>query len=292
MRGARAPRLFLIAVQGLTICLGMPSLVRGHGDPQDRIDELSRAIAARSTDRQRSLLHSTRAELRRSSGDWRGALDDWRETIRLNPDAELDQYARGRALLDAGRAAEADQALRAHLSRHVEHGAAWVERARALVALELWADAVRCFDQAIGLAEHAAPGLYLERADAIRAQGSDHVLLALRSIEAGRSEIGPAISLELRALELEKTLERYDEALERIARISHGRKTTAPWLVREAEILLLAGRPDEASTRLRRAMADLSALPTERRNVPTNLRLLGEIRALLAATERYEHVSR
>jgi tetratricopeptide (TPR) repeat protein len=257
-------------------------------DVEDLISRLDSSISTTSNtnDSATATLYLSRAELRRIDRDWQGSLSDLEIASRMNPNLPDLELQRGMTLLGVGRSHEAVVAFNAHLSLHEKDDFAWAQLGRALLHLQLYPDASDAFAKAILLSNRPGPGLYLEGADAIQAQGPSHYLDALRLIDSGIAAIGPAISLELRALELEKMLGRFDQALDRVSMLADGSRSKAPWLLRKGEILLLADRTDEAGHAFAKAKTLALNAPSTRRHTRSNTELLRSIENRLNATIR------
>jgi predicted negative regulator of RcsB-dependent stress response len=83
----------------------------------------------------------------------------------------------------------------------------------------------------------------------------------LRGLDEGINKLGPVVTLQLAAIDLELRRKNYDGALARLEQITaqSGRKET--WLVKRGEILKLAGRDDEARAAFNAALVAIEALP-------------------------------
>jgi tetratricopeptide (TPR) repeat protein len=258
---------------------------RADGDLMDRIARLDRSIATttKPNDSNTAALHLFRAELRRLDHDWPGSLSDLEVASRLDSNLTDLELQRGMTLLGVGRSHEAVVAFRKHLSSKLDDAFAWTQLGRALTQLELHDEASSAFSKAIALSKTPGPGLFLERADALQAQGVSHYSDALGSIESGLATIGPAITLELRALELEKMLGQFDRALLRVSSLADRSRSKAPWLLRKGEVLLLAGRSEEARHTFEEAKALALNARRARRTTPSNTNLIRSIEVQLAA---------
>src|SRR5206468_8109047 len=104
---------------------------------------------------------------------------------------------------------------------------------------------------------------------------------ALRSLEEGIKKIGPIVTLQLFAIDLEVKQKRYDAALTRLEQISAQFPRKETWLARRGEILQQAGRDKEARDAFRDALKAISILPAPRRQVPAMLELEKRLQALL-----------
>ena len=275
---------------GLTLiatlfCLFTLEDARADSDILDRIARLDRDISATTKPNASTAagLHLSRAELRRLDRNWQGSLADLEVALRLDPNLPDLELQRGMTLLGVGRSHEAVVGFRKHLSSHAKDDFAWIQLGRALSHLQLYGDASDAFARAISLSGAPGPELFLERADAIQAQGTAHYSEALRSIESGIETIGPAVSLELRALALEKMLGRFDQALHRVSWLADRARSKAPWLLRKGEILLLAARSEEARHTFEEARTLALNVPPTRRNTLSNTDLIRSIEVRLAA---------
>jgi tetratricopeptide (TPR) repeat protein len=257
-------------------------------DVEDLIASLDGSISTTSklNDSAKAALYLSRAELRRLDRNWQGSLSDLEIASRINPNLPDLELQRGMTLLGVGRSHEAVVAFKEHLSLHVKDDFAWTQLGRALLHLQLYPDASDAFAKAILLSNTPGPGLFLESADAIQAQGPSHYSDALRLINSGIASIGPAISLELRALALEKMLGRFDQALHRVSLLSDGARSKAPWLLRKGEILLLANRTEEAGHAFAKAKTLALNAPSTRRHTRSNTELLRSIENRLTAMPR------
>jgi tetratricopeptide (TPR) repeat protein len=228
------PSASLLLVAGILI-VGVPS--RAHEPLGDELAELEASADAGT----RPDLMLRRGELHRIRGETDRALADFERARRVGAAADEVERLRSRALLEAGRPAEARDAALLALRRDPASGEAKLLEARALGALGRRGEAARALDRALDRLGDPSPDLYLERA-ALESEGE----AALAVLEAGLARLGPAASLALRAIELECALGRIDAALARLAELTERASRKSPWLLRRAEILAGAGRTDEA----------------------------------------------
>ena len=99
-----------------------------------------------------------------------------------------------------------------------------------------------------------------------RSAGEAHLPQAILSLDEGIGRLGPVISLMQPALELEIRLKRFDAALERIERIRAALPRAETWLARRGEVLVLAGRREEARESFVEALAKIAALTERQRS--------------------------
>ena len=183
-------------------------------------------------------------------------------------------------LFEAGRAREAKSALDRFLRAEPVHAEALTTRARVLVRLGLRAEAAQDFTRALALAPE--PELFVERAAAIAAGGAPHTREALGGLDEAVARYGPLVTLQLPAIELELREGRYDAALARLETIAAQTARQESWLARRGDILLRAGRAEEARAAYAAALAALESLPAPRRRTRAVADLETRVRAALA----------
>ena len=87
-------------------------------------------------------------------------------------------------------------------------------------------------------------------------------------LDEGIQKLGPLVTLQLKAMDLELKQQNYDAALTRIDQITAKSPRKETWQARRGEILLQANRPAEAKAAFQAALKSLNTLPPARRNVP------------------------
>jgi predicted Zn-dependent protease len=246
------------------VCVGACVLpASGHGDLHERIEELSERLAATPNDVELLL---RRGDLYRQHKDYAAALRDLDRVERLGGREADVLLLRGRTLLGCGcgRAGEGVGALERFVEIRPDHGEGWLLLARARRAVGRRDESVAAYGRAIALMGAPGPGVYLERAEEIRAgaragggaspeQVTDATRAALAGIDEGIARLGPVVTLELRAAELEVELGRPDAAVGRIDAVMAQAARKEAWLARKAEILENAGRTGEALAAYRAA---------------------------------------
>jgi tetratricopeptide (TPR) repeat protein len=232
-------------------------------------------------------LYFKRGELYRAHQDWDSALADYDQAALLDPRLAAIDLARGKLLLDANWPRSAKRALDRFLARHPNQSEALACRARAHLKLEQRVEAAQDFDRAVAHAE-GQPELYIERAQAIAALGEEQIAEALRGLDEGLKKLGPLVTLQLCAIDLELKRKDYDNALARLDRAAAQSPRKETWLARRGEILTQAGRAEEAHEAFRAALKALDTLPPARRNVPAMLELEKRLRAALEEAQPTE----
>jgi tetratricopeptide (TPR) repeat protein len=218
-----------------------------------------------------------RAELYRFSGQWREALADLDRAGTLDPSSAAVDLARAHVFLESGNQQAAVDAASRFLTRQPEHGDAFIVRGRARARLGFAPEAAADFTRALD--RRPEPDLYIERAHAILGSGTSHIGTALRGLDEGIARLGPIVTLELEAIDLELRLKRYDAALSRLDRVSAQAARKESWLARRGAILEQAGRIDEARRTYRAALTAAMNLPESIRRARASSALIERLRA-------------
>ncbi len=236
----------------------VPSAVWADDDVALRIQEISKKIAASPRD---AALRAFRADLYRFDRDFDAALADCESARLLAPRDAAVCTVCGRVLADAGFPRAARAVAETGLGTAPDDPELRLLHARMLAklgdALGAWDD----YGAVIRAVPAPSPDLFLERSDALAAAGPEHLDRALGGLEEGIGRLGPVVTLELRALELEEKLGRVDAAVARIDRLMADAKRKETWLVRKGDVLRRAGRAKEAAESYRAALAALETLP-------------------------------
>lgn len=247
-----------LAAVTLVMCC-TAATAHAHGDVHVQIQAVSREIAAAPS----AALYLKRAELYHAHEEYPLALADYDDAEKLNPALAAIRYARGRTFFHAGMFAPARAQLDAYLEKNSTHAEAFLLRARVLVALKRYPEAVRDFDRNLALLPHPLPECFLERAAALTAAGQKPAALA--GLDEALRRCGNLVTLQQAAIALELELGRPEAALARIDRVLADLPRKESWLVRRGEILERAGRPAEARHTFAEALALIDQLPARHR---------------------------
>lgn len=218
--------------------LALPASLRAHGDIHVRIAALTASIAQ---DPSNAALYLARGELHRAHRDWDRALSDYRRAARLDPGMAAADLCGGRALLSAGRAAQARTALERFLAKLPGHPEGHALLARAFVSLGNPLRAAEHGSLVIALREEPRPEDFVDRAQALAAAGPGHLSEALRGLDEGIALLGPLVSLQSTAIELELARGDKDAALARLETLASQGDRPSVWSARRSEILEQAG---------------------------------------------------
>ena len=250
----------LILLLGLAICLALvPSFARAHEGLHEQIVAITARI---KRDPKNAALYLQRGELYRLHRDWTRAAADYDRASRIQPGLAIVDLGRGKMLLESRRFQQAKFVLDRFLRHQPRHVDGLISRGRVLAKIRSRLEAAKDFTDALALAPE--PELYLERAQVL-AGDERYIQEALRGLDEGIKQLGPLVTLELAALDLELRGNNYDAALTRLDVITAQSERKETWLVRRGEILKAAGRNDEARKAFSAAIVAIESLPPERR---------------------------
>jgi tetratricopeptide (TPR) repeat protein len=275
----RAARAFV-----LLACLAPAGPLLAHLGLDEQIAGLSARL---EREPENATLLLRRGELRRAHGDWTAAAADFRSALDRDPALHAAHLALGRLQLEEGDPAASLASVDRFLKTLPAHPGALRLRGAALVRLGRPLEAAVALEGGIAAALAAGkgdPDLYLERAAALQASGSDHLQEALSGLDEGIARLGSPASLVLAAAGLEEKLGRVDAAVARIDEAARRSRRPERWRARQGEILERSGRAAAARRAYEEALGSLAALPVGRRT-----RALADIEASVrAALERLE----
>lgn len=269
---------FLLLTAVAFIQITLPAAAAAEFDLRQQLIDLTEQIRKQPRDAE---LYLNRGDLYRAQQNWDAAQADYDYAWALNPKLPVIDFARGRMFLEANWPLSARLALDRFLAKQSNHVEALVLRARALTRLEDRLAAARDFTRAIELTPESRPDLYIERAQALAAAGESHVTDALRGLDEGIKKLGPLVTLQSSAIDIEVAARHYDSALARLEVATSASPRKETWLARKGEILQQAGRNDQARAAFAAALEAIDALPPGRRNVPAMLELQNRLRQQL-----------
>jgi tetratricopeptide (TPR) repeat protein len=272
------PTLKLVAVAAcLEIALVWPT--PAHEGLHEQIANVTARIKREPRD---ASLYLQRGELHRLHRDWDSAFSDYSRAEQLNPRLDEVNFGRGRAYLEAGKPEHAKKWLDRFLIAKPNHADGLVTRARVLVNLNQSIAAAADYSRAIGQLAKPKPEYYIERARVLVAIGRNEE--ALSGIDDGVTKLGPIVTLQLFAIDLELSRKSYDAALSRLEQVAVQSPRKESWLARRGDILLLAGRQDEARQAFKAALVAIETLPQYHRATKATMELERRVRTALGSS--------
>lgn len=259
----------------LLLCLLQPLSASAHDDPEGRIAALSREIQLTPDDPK---LYLARGRLLRLDGHRADALRDFERAAELDGSLGEADFQRGATLLELGQPAQAKPLLDRYITRHPGDEMAHAARARCFAALGDGLAANDDFSRAIAV--HPNPDYYLERARALALSG--HHETAITGLDEGLDRLGPLVSLQRLALDLELARQNLEGALARIDKLAAATRRPDLWLARRGDVLRDAGRLEAAREAYGQALGAIEQLSSRRRGSRVVADLESRLRAVLS----------
>jgi tetratricopeptide (TPR) repeat protein len=224
-------------------------------------------------------LYLKRGELYRLHRDWQRAIADYRQVKRLAPELEVVEFAFGLLFFEAGQFQQANGWLNRYLLHTPQNVEALVLRAKVLARLGKHRAAANDYAKVIKHSSKLKPDYFIERARQLINAGRSNRPAAIAVIDEGIEKLGPIVTLELFAIDIEVVSHQYAAALERLERLAVQSPRKETWLVRRGEILLQAGRIAEAHKAFEQALAAIESLPAYHRGSKAIITLEKRLRA-------------
>ncbi len=269
-------RLLVIAA-AFVFTTAVPQTAMAHGELLIRIAATTKKIEAATNNT--AQLYLERGELHREHRDWAAAEADYARATQLDPKFAAVDFCRAKMLDDAGQLQAARAMFSKVISNSPANGEAFVGRARVLVKLEDRKSAVADFRRGLELLASPQVEYFHELAQTLVAESKTDE--ALRSLDEGMKKFGPVAFLQTYALELELAQKNTDAALARLDTIIEKAERKETWLARRGDILLAAGRTDEARKSFEAALAAVSTLPLRLQQLPHMVKLKARVNASL-----------
>src|SRR5262245_2335021 len=198
------------------IVLGLSALVLPLCMAEDDVAEVLEALNAKVEASPRDAqLYLQRSRLLVTAKRFDQALADLDQANRLKPIPALDREKAG-IYLSAGWYETGLEHLSRFLAQNENDAAGLLLRARLNAKLGRLDDAGRDYEAAIRQTKEPGLELYLEHARAVTTEDGAHLDEALKTVEQGIKRIGPVVTLESAALEIELRQRNYDAALSRV----------------------------------------------------------------------------
>jgi tetratricopeptide (TPR) repeat protein len=275
IRSRRLKIRLLVSVLVL-LCGPFGVFLEAHDELEDQVEQATQRIGREP--RNADLLVK-RGELYRQLRRWQDALADYDRARTLDPALTEIPFYRARLWLEAGRPRDARLELDSYLKTQPDHVEALITRAKASAALKDYRPSIVDYTRAIDLSPRPNPDSYIERAAIQELAGlADE---AIGGLDGGIAKLGSLVGLETHAIEIEVRLKRWDAALARVERIAAQSPRKESHHERRGQILLQAGRRNEARAAFSDALKAVEALPPRLRQTKAMADLEQRIRAAL-----------
>lgn len=254
-------------------CLCLSTLVQAHPGLPATLDHLTRMIAEEPGNP--SLYHQ-RGVAYLHDQQYRAALSDLQYAAELG-DPRMVALHLGIIQLHYKNYPMARDRFDSYLAFRPGNITALQYRARLRSETGDLEGALADYSAVIALRQPAHPVDYLSAAALMVELPAYGVEAAIALLDQGMAKLGAVPQLQLRAIELEGSIGRYDEATLRLQLSGPGASSSPFWQLEMAKLLLAAGHTERAQQHLSIAGQQLSKL----RRTPARVKLADELHALL-----------
>jgi predicted Zn-dependent protease len=211
-------------------------------------------------------LHFRLAKAHQEHGECALALRALERVDELAPGKFPTAFVRGLALIDGRLWEVARGVLDGVLKAEPEHAGALAARARVLIELKETQQAIEDHRKAAVLTKDASGEFFTSWAETLRKHGQ--LAEAVRTVREGISRAANDPALLSLAVDLETESGEFDAALPRLDVLQKLWPRPEPWMVRRAELLSAAGRPEQARKAWEDLRAHILSLPNLERATP------------------------
>ncbi|MYA16352.1 MAG: tetratricopeptide repeat protein [Gammaproteobacteria bacterium] len=242
----------------------------GHGD---RSEYLARLDAKIETDPDSVPVLLERAEAHRRLGHYDESLADLDRASAVSPGNHRVHYHRGLTLFDRGELGEAENALRRYLQSAPGSPSGHIALAETLMRQDRHLAAANEYTLAIANQPTPIPDHFIAQAKAYRAAGEDYLDVAGDALDEGMSLLGPLVTLQRLAVEIEIDRGNHAGAITRIDHVLAKASRKETWLVHKARILASMDRQRDAIDAFRLAREAIRSLPGRMQSSPAMIDL-------------------
>lgn len=253
----------------MSLLLG-PLTSSAHGPLHEEILRLTAELEKKPNNRE---LLIQRGELFRVHELFSEARLDWEKAAALRPTDATNDLRLGLIALGTRDTNTAVQLLERFATRISTSLPGQLSAAEATRLAGDFPSSSRYWTAAIALSEEPRPEWFLERARTAE-KGGRPVAEILAGLDEGIQRYGPLPALQLKAVDLEVGRGQIDAALRRLSAIAERADRKERWLMRRGDVLLAAGRTNEARAEFTAARTALDQLPEKLKRawIATDLR--------------------
>lgn len=208
------------------------------------------------------------------------AMADLNQAARLKPSPELERE-KARVLIEAGWSDEGLKQADSYIAANPKDADAYTLRARLYARQGRIPEANQDYAKALENSPEPSLDLYFERARVLTTPDGAYLKEALATLNDGVKRLGPVITLEQAALELERRLGNYDAALSRLDGMIKRMPMKDTYLAQKGDVLAQAGRYEEARGAYQQALDEIAKLPPFKKNLSAKQQFEKELRTLV-----------
>jgi manganese oxidase len=270
-----------VGVIGVVLCVAVFPTTAVEDDLAEAMEGVNRQLLANPNDPR---LLVQRSQLYTQGGQYDLAVADLNQADRLGGLPQLE-FEKAKLFLTAGWHETGLEHANKYLTDHPEDSEGRLVRARLLTKLNRLPEAAGDYFTVMERSPDAAGvEVYIEGAKAVTTEDGAHLGQALKMLEMGISKVGPIVTLQSAALEAELRQNNWDAALARVDKMASQMPRKDTWLAKRGDILVKAGRYDEARKAYQEALAAIEKLTPAQRRHPSTAEMEKQLKELVAST--------
>lgn len=247
----------------LILLFTVPVAAWSHGDLHDQIDDIGKQLV---DDKQKSGLYLKRGKLYLQDGNFHEAIHDFRKSLKLEPALHVVHYHLGEAYLASGRTDTAEHHTQLFIKSLGSETYGGLSRGYGLLGKiyqkrNKHLEAAQAFEQSLQNNMQPSPIDYLQAAEAYVKSGTKYQQQAMHLLDQGIDKLGPVITLQEAAIELEMLTGSYDAALARVGTFRSQGISEPNISYRQALIMAAARRFEDAQIYYKKALTEIDGLP-------------------------------
>jgi len=224
-----------------------------------------------------AVLYVQRGLLYQAHGSYEEATNDFQKALKVDKQLKLVYLHLSQSYLGQEQADSALYSIQTYLTHFPNNPTALISRGEAYSGLKQYDLAALDYEKSIELkGEKTTVQDYISWSKSVSSTNGD----AVACLEKGMTHLGKLITLQQEALNLELKTAQYEAAVWRIDTILEGLQRKEIWLVKKAEVLILAKRETEATTALNEARLAIGNLKPRAKNTDVIKKLMDRIEEL------------
>ena len=269
-----------LVLTGFALCAFAVPPAMAEDDVLEALETINRRLADTPKDPallvQRSQLYTLRAQ-------YDLAVADLNQADQLGGLPTL-QYEKAKLFLTAGWNETGLEHANKYVAANPNDYQGYLVRARLLAKLNRYPESADDYFRVMEKNRDTTLEIFIEGAKAVTTEDGAHLSQALKMLEQGISRIGPVVTLQTAALEAELRQNQWDAALARVDKITAAMPRKDSWIAKRGDILVKAGRYDEARKTYQQALDAIQKLNANQRRHPDTVNLEKQLKELIATT--------
>lgn len=250
----------------LILLFCVPLSAWSHGDLHDQIDRVSQHLKGGHP---KAAHYLKRGQLYLQHGNYPDAITDLGKSLELETELNVAHYHLAQAHLAMGNSDTAEHHIKLFLKPLGQENYGGLSRGYALLGKihqkkNEHLEAVQAFEKSLQNNMQPAPVDYLQVAGSYVKLGKEYQQKALDILDQGIVRLGPVVTLQEEAIELDLLSGSYDAALNRVKTLRSQGINEANIYFKQASIMSQAGRFEEAQASYKKALAEIERLPANK----------------------------